>query len=57
MILNLYRLKICDSFKSHGNAIMVGNIPVLVDAGTEKIRLIIIGYNLIKNIEDWLIKI
>lgn len=52
MILNLYRLKICDSFKSHGNAIMVGNIPVLVDAGTEKFRLIIIGYNLIKNIED-----
>ena len=31
---------------------MVGNIPVLVDAGTEKFRLIIIGYNLIKNIED-----
>lgn len=52
MILNLYRLKICDSLKSSGNAIMLGNLPVLADAGITKFRLTIIGYNLIKSCEE-----
>ena len=52
MILNLYRLKICDSFKSGGNTVMLGNLPILADAGITKFRLTIIGYNLIKNCEE-----
>ena len=48
MILNLYRLKICDSLKSSGNLITIGNLPVVADAGISKFRLTIIGYNLIK---------
>lgn len=52
MILNLYRLKICDSLKSSGNSIMLGELPVLADAGIEKFRITIIGYNLIKGLED-----
>lgn len=52
MILNLYRLKICDSLKSSGNLITIGNLPVVADAGISKFRLTIIGYNLIKNCEE-----
>ena len=52
MILNLYRLKICDSLKSSGNAIKLGDLPVLADAGITKFRLTIIGYNLIKSCEE-----
>lgn len=51
-LLNLYRLKICDSLKSRGNDIMLGDLPVLADAGIEKFKLTIIGYNLIKMIEE-----
>ena len=52
MILNLYRLKICDSLKSSENVITVGDLPVLADAGISKFRLTIIGYNLIKSCEE-----
>lgn len=52
MILNLYRLKVCDSLKSSGNAISVGDLPVLADAGMKKFRITIIGYNLIKSINE-----
>lgn len=52
MVLNLYRLKICDSLKSSGNVIMVGSLPVLADAGINKFRLTIIGYNLVKSCEE-----
>lgn len=52
MMLNLFRLKVCDSLKSSGKSIMVGNLPVLADAGIEKIRLTIIGLKLIKSIND-----
>lgn len=52
MILNLYRLKICDSLKAGGTAIMLGNLPILADAGIDKFRLTIIGYNLIKSCEE-----
>lgn len=52
MILNLYRLKICDSLKSSGNAIKLGDLSVLADAGITKFRLTIIGYNLIKSCEE-----
>ncbi len=51
MILNLYRLKICDSLKSSGNLITVGDLPVLADAGINKFQLTTIGYNLIKSCE------
>lgn len=52
MILNLYRLKVCDSLKSSGNVISVGDLPVLADAGMKKFRITIIGYNLIKSISE-----
>lgn len=52
MVLNLFRLKVCDSLKSDGNAIVVGDIPVRGDAGIDKIQLTIIGYNLISNIQE-----
>ena len=52
MVLNLFRLKICDSLKSSGNAISVGNLPVLADAGIDKIIITSIGYNLIKLIDE-----
>ena len=51
MVLNLFRLKVCDSLKSSGNVITVGDIPVRADAGIDKIKLTIIGYNLIYNIK------
>lgn len=52
MVLNLFRLKVCDSLKSLGNAISVGNLPVLADAGIDKIIITSIGYNLIKLIDE-----
>ena len=52
MTLNLYRLKVCDSYKTTGNVITVGSLPVRADAGIDRIRVTIIGYNLIKNIND-----
>ncbi len=52
MVLNLFRLKVCDSLKSSGNAISVGNLPVLADAGINKITITTIGYNLIKLIDE-----
>ena len=52
MILNLYRLKICDSLKSSGNLITIGDLPVLADAGIFKFRLTVIGYNLIQSCEE-----
>lgn len=52
MVLNLFRLKVCDSLKSSGNAISVGNLPVLADAGIDKIIITSIGYNLIKLIDE-----
>ena len=52
MILNLYRLKICDSFKSPGGVIMIGDMPVLADAGINRFKLTIIGANLIDSIKD-----
>lgn len=52
MILNLYRLKICDSLKSGKGGIMVGDLSVRADAGIEKFRLTVIGYNLLKGIEE-----
>ncbi len=52
MVLNLFRLKFCDSLKSSGYAISVGNLPVLADAGIDKIIITSIGYNLIKLIDE-----
>ena len=52
MVLNLFRLKVCDSLKSSGNVISVGNIPVRADAGIDKIKLTIIGYNLISSLQE-----
>ena len=52
MILNLYRLKICDSLKSSGNAMMLGELPVRADGGIEKFRITAIGYNLIQGIDE-----
>ena len=52
MILNLFRLKVCDSLKSAGNAIVLGNLPVRADAGIDKITITIIGYNLITSLEE-----
>lgn len=52
MVLNLFRLKVCDSLKSSGNVITVGDIPVRADAGIDKIKLTIIGYNLICNLQE-----
>ena len=52
MVLNLFRLKVCDSLKSDANAILVGDIPIKGDAGIEKIKLTIIGYNLISSLHE-----
>ena len=52
MVLNLFRLKVCDSLKSSGNIITVGDMPVRADAGINKIKLTIIGYNLICNLQE-----
>ena len=52
MVLNLFRLKVCDSLKSSGNVITVGDIPVRADAGIDKIKLTIIGYNLICSLQE-----
>lgn len=52
MMLNLFRLKIFDSIKSDGNAIAIGDLSVHADGGIDKVRLTIIGYNLIINIEE-----
>ena len=52
MILNLFRLKVCDSYKSAGNVITVGDLPVRADGGIEKIKLTIIGYNLILSLQE-----
>lgn len=51
-ILNLFRLGICESLKSTGNVISIGNLQVKADAGIDKIRLTRLGYNLIKNCEE-----
>ncbi len=52
VMLNLFRLGICESLKSVGNAIAIGNLPVKADAGIDKIRITRLGYNLIKNCEE-----
>ena len=52
MVLNLFRLKVCDSLKSSGNIITVGDMPVRADAGINKIKLTIIGYNLICSLQE-----
>jgi hypothetical protein len=52
MMLNLFRLKVCDSLKSKGNMIELGNLPVRADAGIDKIKVTIIGFNLINSIKD-----
>lgn len=52
MVLNLFRLKVCDSLKTSGNVITVGDIPVRADAGIDKIKLTIIGYNLICSLQE-----
>ena len=48
VMLNLFRLGICESLKSTGNV----NLQVKADAGIEKIRVTRLGYNLIKNCEE-----
>lgn len=50
MILNLFRLKVCDSYKPNEDIIYVDDVPVRADAGIYKVRITLIGYNLIKNI-------
>ena len=52
VILNLFRLGICESLKSTGNIISVDNLQVRADAGIDKIRITRLGYNLIKNCEE-----
>lgn len=52
MILNLYRLKICDTLKSEENIISVGNLSVHADGGIDKFRITRLGYNLIKSCEE-----
>lgn len=52
VILNLFRLGICESLKSTGNVIAIGDLQVKADAGIDKIRITRLGYNLIKNCEE-----
>lgn len=52
MILNLYRLKICDTLKSGEGIMTVGNLSVHADGGIDKLRLTRLGYNLIKSCEE-----
>lgn len=52
MMLNLFRLKICDGIKASGNAIMIGDLPVIADGGIYKFRITILGDNLIRSCED-----
>lgn len=52
MMLNLFRLGICESLKSSGNVIAIGNLQVKADAGIEKVRITRLGYNLIKSCEE-----
>lgn len=51
-VLNLFRLGICESLKSIGNFIAIGDLQVKADAGIDRIRLTRLGYNLIKNCEE-----
>lgn len=52
VMLNLFRLGICESLKSTGNVMSIGNLQVKADAGIDKIRITRLGYNLIKNCEE-----
>ena len=52
VMLNLFRLGICESLKSTGNVMSIGNLQVKADAGVDKIRITRLGYNLIKNCEE-----
>ena len=52
IMLNLFRLVICESLKSTGNVIAIGDLQVKDDAGIDKIRITRLGYNLIKNCEE-----
>lgn len=52
MILNLYRLKICDTLKSGEGIMTVGNLSVHADGVIDKLRLTRLGYNLIKSCEE-----
>lgn len=52
IMLNLFRLGICESLKSTGNVIAIGDLQVKADAGIDKIRITRLGYNLIKNCEE-----
>lgn len=52
VVLNLFRLGICESLKSTGNVIAINDLQVKADAGIDKIRITRLGYNLIKNCEE-----
>lgn len=52
VMLNLFRLGICESLKSTGNIMSIGDLQVKADAGIDKIRITRLGYNLIKNCEE-----
>lgn len=52
VMLNLFRLGICESLKSTGNVMNIGELQVKADAGIDKIRVTRLGYNLIKNCEE-----
>lgn len=52
VMLNLFRLGICESLKSTGNVMSIGDLKVKADAGIDKIRITRLGYNLIKNCEE-----
>ena len=52
MMLNLFRLKICDGVKASGNAIMIGDLPVIADGGIYKFKITILGDNLIRSCEE-----
>lgn len=52
IMLNLFRLGICESLKSTGSVIAIGDLQVKADAGIDKIRITRLGYNLIKNCEE-----
>ena len=52
VMLNLFRLGICESLKSTGNVMSIGELQVKADAGIDKIRVTRLGYNLIKNCEE-----
>lgn len=52
VMLNLFRLGICESLKSTGNVMSIDELQVKADAGIDKIRVTRLGYNLIKNCEE-----